>query len=118
MGKALNKLSDSTLKKLAAVQAEKERFYSDGGGLEIKHSKGGKLTWYFRYRTGGREVAAERLKLGAYPELSLKAAREKRTLCRAWLAEGKSPRYELCATVQEALKPVTVKEAINYCLQE
>lgn len=44
MGKALNKLSDSTLKKLVAVQAEKERFYSDGGGLEIKHSKGGKLT--------------------------------------------------------------------------
>lgn len=91
MGKALNKLSDSTLKKLVAVQAEKERFYSDGGGLEIKHSKGGKLTWYFRYRTGGREVAAERLKLGAYPELSLKAAREKRAQCRAWLAEGKTP---------------------------
>ncbi|HHZ5694932.1 TPA: tyrosine-type recombinase/integrase [Escherichia coli] len=118
MGKALNKLSDSTLKKLAAVQAEKERFYSDGGGLEIKHSKGGKLTWYFRYRTGGREVAAERLKLGAYPELSLKAAREKRAQCRVWLAEGKNPRYELCATVQEALKPVTVKEAINYWLDE
>ena len=56
MGKALNKLSDSTLKKLVAVQAEKERFYSDGGGLEIKHSKGGKLTWY-----SGTEREAVRL---------------------------------------------------------
>ena len=63
MGKALNKLSDSTLKKLVAVQAEKERFYSDGGGLEIKHSKGGKLTWYFRYRTGGRRA----VKAGGLP---------------------------------------------------
>ncbi len=43
MGKALNKLSDSTLK-IGGCPAEKERFYSDGGGLEIKHSKGGKLT--------------------------------------------------------------------------
>lgn len=63
-GKSTKQTERFDVKKLAAVQAEKERFYSDGGGLEIKHSKGGKLTWYFRYRTGGREVAAERLKLG------------------------------------------------------
>ncbi|HFW3712069.1 TPA: tyrosine-type recombinase/integrase, partial [Salmonella enterica subsp. enterica serovar 6,7:y:-] len=118
MSKALNKLSDSTLKKLMATRAEKERFYADGGGLEIKHSKGGKLTWYFRYRTGGREVAVERLKLGSYPELSLKAAREKRAQCRSWLAEGKNPKYQLNVTVQETLKPVTVKDAIYYWLKE
>ncbi|EAV0888130.1 integrase [Salmonella enterica subsp. enterica serovar Java] len=111
---ALNKLSDSTLKKILGKRAEKTRFISDGGGLSARVSKDGLITWYFSFRTGGRETAPEKIRLGNYPDLSLKAAREKRDQCRIWLAEGKNPRYQLNVTLQETLKPVTVKEAIGY----
>ncbi|MFN0674483.1 tyrosine-type recombinase/integrase, partial [Escherichia coli] len=52
-----------------------------------------------------------------YPDLSLKSAREKAAQCRAWLAEGKNPRHEMNYTVQEALKPVTVGDALTYWLE-
>lgn len=65
----------------------------------------------------GRGTQPERVKLGNYPDLSLKAAREKAAQCRAWLAEGKNPRYELNYTMQEALKPVTVGDALTYWLE-
>ena len=118
MSRALNKLSDTLLRKLYGKPAEKNTFYSDGGNLSVKYLTSGKLTWYFTYRAGtGRDTTPERLKLGNYPDLSLKAAREKAAKCRAWLAEGKNPRHELNYTVQEALKPVTVGDAISYWLE-
>ncbi|HEC7608399.1 TPA: tyrosine-type recombinase/integrase [Salmonella enterica subsp. enterica serovar Muenchen] len=118
MSNATNKLSDSTLKKMSGKPTENDRFFSDGDGLQIKHSKSGLLTWYFKYRTGGRDERQYRLRLGNYPDMSLKAAREKRAQCRAWLAEGKNPKYQLNVTVQETLKPVTVRDAIDYWLKE
>lgn len=118
MSNATNKLSDSTLKKMSGKPTKNDRFFSDGDGLQIKHSKSGLLTWYFKYRTGGRDEQQYRLRLGNYPDMSLKAAREKRAQCRAWLAEGKNPKYQLNVTVQETLKPVTVKDAIHYWLKE
>ncbi|ECT1019774.1 site-specific integrase [Salmonella enterica] len=114
--KSTNKLSDSKLKKLQGKPSASDRFLSDGEGLLIKHSKQGALTWYFKYRTGGRDAQQYRIKLGNYPDLSLKAAREKRAQCRSWLAEGKNPKYHLTAKEQETLKPVTVREAIKYWL--
>lgn len=86
----MNKLSDTLLRKLHGKPAEKNTFYSDGGNLSVKYLTSGKLTWYFTYRAGtGRETRPERIKLGSYPDLSLKAAREKAAQCRTWLAEGK-----------------------------
>ncbi len=114
----MNKLSDTLLRKLHGKPAEKNTFYSDGGNLSVKYLTSGKLTWYFTYRAGtGRETRPERIKLGSYPDLSLKAAREKAAQCRAWLAEGKNPRHEMNYTVQEALKPVTVGDALTYWLE-
>ncbi|EEN5588733.1 site-specific integrase [Salmonella enterica subsp. enterica serovar Typhimurium] len=118
MSKATNKLSDSTLKKIAGKPTENDRFFSDGDGLQIKHSKNGILTWYFKYRTGGRDGVHFRLKLGNYPDMSIKVAREKRAQCRAWLAEGKNPKYQLNAAIKETLTPVTVKDALGYWLKE
>ncbi|EHT1945697.1 integrase family protein, partial [Escherichia coli] len=118
MSRAMNKLSDTLLRKLHGKPAEKNTFYSDGGNLSVKYLTSGKLTWYFTYRAGtGRETRPERIKLGNYPDLSLKAAREKAAQCRAWLAEGKNPRHEMNYTVQEALKPVTVGDALTYWLE-
>ncbi|ENG1951378.1 DUF4102 domain-containing protein, partial [Escherichia coli] len=118
MSRAMNKLSDTLLRKLHGKPAEKNTFYSDGGNLSVKYLTSGKLTWYFTYRAGtGRETRPERIKLGSYPDLSLKAAREKAAQCRTWLAEGKNPRHEMNYTVQEALKPVTVGDALTYWLE-
>ena len=110
MSRAIHRLSDTLLRKLSGSPTTKNTFFNDGGNLSVRHSTNGLLTWYFTYRAGtGRKVSPERLRLGNYPDLSLKAAREKAAQCRAWLAEGKNPRHELNHTVQEALSPVTVK---------
>lgn len=118
MSSAIHRLSDTLLRKLSGSPTTKNAFFNDGGNLSVRHSTSGLLTWYFTYRAGtGRQVSPERLRLGNYPDLSLKAAREKAAQCRAWLAEGKNPRYELNRAVQDALAPVTVKEALTYWLE-
>jgi integrase len=118
MAGGTNKLSDTALRKMNGRESPGDSFYADGDGLSVKVSKVGILTWYFTFRIGGRETASQRIKLGNYPDLSLKAAREKRDQCRAWLAEGKNPKHQLNVTTQENLKPVTVKEALDYWIKE
>jgi len=118
MASGTNKLSDASLRKMVGRESPGDSFYADGDGLSVKVSKGGILTWYFTFRIGGRESTSQRIKLGNYPDLSLKAAREKREQCRSWLAEGKNPKHQLSVTTQETLKPVTVKEALDYWIRE
>lgn len=118
MAGGTNKLSDTSLRKMVGRESPSDSFYADGDGLSIKVSKIGVLTWYFTFRIGGRESNSQRIKLGNYPDLSLKAAREKREQCRSWLAEGKNPKHQLSITTQETLKPVTVKEALDYWIRE
>jgi len=68
----------------------KEKFYkltdSDGMYLHVTE-KGGKL-WRFKYRFGGKYKL---LALGAYPEISLLYARQKRDEARRQLAKGIDP---------------------------
>ncbi|WP_186390443.1 tyrosine-type recombinase/integrase [Citrobacter freundii] len=118
MAGGTNKLSDTALRKMNGRESPGDSFYADGDGLSIKVSRIGVMTWYFTFRTGGRETTSQRIKLGNYPDLSLKAAREKREQCRAWLAEGKNPKHQLSFTTQETLKPVTVKDAMDYWIRE
>ncbi|VDR24274.1 Prophage CP4-57 integrase [Raoultella terrigena] len=118
MAGGTNKLNDTSLRKMVGREGFCDKFYADGDGLSIKVSKAGIMTWYFTFRIGGRAEVPNRLKLGNYPALSLKAAREKREQCRAWLAEGKNPKHQLNVTTQETLKPVTVKEAMEYWISE
>ncbi|HGK4840552.1 TPA: tyrosine-type recombinase/integrase [Kluyvera georgiana] len=118
MAGGTNKLSDASLRKMLGRESPGDSFYADGDGLSVKVSRAGILTWYFTFRIGGRESASQRIKLGNYPDLSLKAAREKREQCRSWLAEGKNPKHQLNVTTQEMLKPVTVKEAMDYWIRE
>ncbi|MGP6897299.1 tyrosine-type recombinase/integrase [Klebsiella pneumoniae] len=118
MAGGTNKLSDASLRKMLGRESPGDSFYADGDGLSVKVSRAGILTWYFTFRIGGRESASQRIKLGNYPDLSLKAAREKREQCRSWLAEGKNPKHQLNVTTQETLKPVTVKEALEYWIRE
>ncbi|MGV4935967.1 tyrosine-type recombinase/integrase [Serratia nematodiphila] len=113
-----NKLSDRKLRALLDGSREKEILMADGDGLSIRVSKSGVISWVFAYRIGGRGAKLERLKLGNYPEMSLKLAREKREQCRAWLADSKEPKHQLNLTAATALKPVTVKDALQYWITE
>ncbi|CCW31772.1 hypothetical protein XNC3_2740019 [Xenorhabdus nematophila F1] len=49
--------------------------------------------------------------------MSLKQARETRDKCRNWLASGKDPKLQFGLDMQESLKPVTVKDAIEYWIK-
>lgn len=111
---SVNKLNDNKLKALLKKPVEKESWIADGDGLAIRAQTSGNLTWYYRYRLGGRDTKLERLLLGKYPDLSLSAARKLRDKCRSWLAENKDPRFMLDRDTQETLKPVTVKDALEY----
>lgn len=83
--------------------------FADGAGLSAKVSAQGSISWVFTYRLGGRESKLERLVLGRYPDMTLKAARDRRDQCRTWLAGGCDPRRQLLEDVTQTLKPVTVK---------
>ncbi|EPI4694237.1 tyrosine-type recombinase/integrase [Morganella morganii] len=118
MAGGTNKLSDKKLKALLNSPREKEAMFADGDGLSVRVSKLGVISWVFAYRLGGRGVKLERLKLGNYPDMSLKLAREKREQCRSWLAGSKNPKHQLNLAAQAQLKPVTVKDAIDYWIRE
>ncbi len=75
-----------------AVQAAKPRAKAvrlfDGRGLYLEVSPAGGKWWRFKYRVAGRE---KRLSLGVYPDVSLKAARDKRDAARRLVAAGVDP---------------------------
>ena len=113
---ATSKLNDNKLKALLKSPPEKETWFADGDGLALRIRKGGNLSWYYRYRLGGRDSKLERLCLGQYPDLPLAGARKLKDKCRSWLAESKDPRFMLDTESQQSLAPVTVKDALEYWL--
>ncbi len=60
----------------------------DGGGLYLEVSPAGGKLWRLKYRFGGKE---KRQSFGAYPEVSLAKARERRDESRRLLAVGIDP---------------------------
>jgi len=61
---------------------------SDERGMHLLVTPAGGKLWRFKYRIGGKEKL---LALGAYPDVSLVRAREKRDEARRLLAEGVDP---------------------------
>jgi integrase len=118
MATGIHKLSDKKLQSLHGVERESVMKLADGAGLMIRVTKKGSISWTFKYRLGGRETEAIVLTLGKYPDMTLKQARDVRDKCRSWLAEGKDPRMQFNLTMEESLKPVTVKEALKYWIDE
>jgi integrase len=76
-----------TLLRNAKPSAKATRLF-DERGLYIEISPGGGKWWRWKYRYRGRE---KRLSFGVYPDVSLKAAREKRDEARRMLAAGTDP---------------------------
>ena len=64
---------------------------SDGRGLSLDVLPSGKMSWLYRYSSDGKRG---KVALGAYPDLTLRKAREKRDDLAAQVASGKSPAVE------------------------
>lgn len=79
----------------AGIKALKPRatryMVSDGRGLSLDVLPSGKMSWLYRYSVDG---ARGKLALGAYPDLTLRKARERRDELAAQVASGKSPAVE------------------------
>jgi integrase len=83
-------LTDAQIKALKPIAGSR---YSkaDGGGLLLDVTPGGVKSWVFRYRLNGKR---EKMVIGRYPNLPLKAAREKRDVLAGRVAKGESPASE------------------------
>jgi integrase len=78
--------------KLRAIrQSGKIERFHDGGGLYLELSAAGGKYWRWKYKFEGKE---KRLSFGAWPDVSLKDAREKRDTCRKLLKGGTDPGQE------------------------
>lgn len=111
-------LSDSKLKSmLRGHDEDTPRKIADRDGLSVLWRNTGKVSFVFRYRILGK---AKNLTLGTYTGLneglSLAEARRKAAQCRAWLEEGNDPAIMSRLGKDERLKPVTVRDALEYWL--
>ncbi|QYJ08325.1 tyrosine-type recombinase/integrase [Qipengyuania flava] len=89
--------SDAKARK--ARPGEKDyKLTDEKGRFLLVHSNGSKL-WQHKYRFAGKESKAS---YGAYPEVSIKEARNKRDETRALLRDGKNPRVEKLRQVASA----------------
>ena len=85
------RLTDIKIKSLAAGSKQFELSDSQVPGLRIRVSSGGTKAFYFMYRIGEKK---RRIKLGMYPDLSVKEAREKARYASKTVSEGKDPQAE------------------------
>ena len=73
-----------SIHRLSAVEAttvKKPGYYADGGNLYLRVAPGGSKGWIFRFTLDGRTRDAG---LGAFPAVSLVAARAEALRCRGW----------------------------------
>jgi integrase len=73
------------------IMNAKQGLHADGGNLYLRVRNTGSKSWVFRWRRAGRTYE---LGLGAYPAISLKAARKKAKPLREALSEGLTPKIE------------------------
>lgn len=74
-----------------AKSKDKDYKLTDGEGMFLFVTKAGGKFWRWSYRFGGKQKTVS---LGAYPEVTLAEAREKRAAARAALAKGRDPGLE------------------------
>lgn len=77
----------------------------DGGGLYLEVTAAGGRYWRMKYRHGGKE---KRLAFGVYPEVTLRAARDRRDEARRVLDQGEDP-----GELRKAAKAQAAHEASN-----
>jgi integrase len=85
-GVTVMSLSDTSIRN--AKPSEKPIKLADGGGLYLLLNTSGAKWWRLDYRFSGKRKT---LSMGVYPEVGLRAARDKRDEARRLLAEGIDP---------------------------
>ena len=86
MPKRTTPLTDMQIRAIKPAAKDTKTF--DGHGLFLLVTPTGGRLWRLKYRFGGREKL---LTLGAYPQISLSDARQKREDARVLLANGIDP---------------------------
>jgi len=84
-------MGQRTLYRLSAKEVSnltKRGYYADGGGLYFRVSEFETRLWAFRYTRGGK---TREMGLGAYPDVTLKAARERAEKARELLRDDIDP---------------------------
>lgn len=104
-------LTDTAVKN--AKPREKPYKMGDSLGLFLLVQPSGGRLWRLKYRRDGKE---QKLALGAYPEISLKVARERRDEARSQLAQGLDPSRE--KRRKEALKRVSEQNTFELVARE
>ena len=88
-----------------------------GDGLNAFWHPSGKVSFVFRYRFDGKNLEVT---LGKFTDnsagIDVDEARRKTEQCKGWLAAGHNPALMLRLAKEERLKPVTVKDAMCYWL--
>jgi len=103
MPKRIAPLTDTKIRNTKPREKDAKLF--DGGGLFLLITPSGGRLWHFKYRFGGKE---KKLSFGAYPEVSLSDARDKRTEARKQVAAGIDP-----GETRKALKISNDEKAAN-----
>lgn len=104
MPKRIISLTDVKIAKAKPQKNPQTMF--DGNGLYLLITPAGGKLWRFKYRFEGKEKL---LALGAYPEISLADARERRAIARKQIANGIDP-----ASVKKAQKQADTKETETF----
>src|SRR5664280_2265568 len=104
MPKRIIPLSDMKVQK--AKSKDKPVTLFDGGGLFLMVTPTGGKLWRFKYRLDGRE---KKIAFGAYPEISLQDARQKRDEARKQLANDIDP-----GAVRKAQKQVNIESTETF----
>lgn len=84
-------MATRTLNRLAPVDLKnlnKRGYYADGGGLYFRVSEFGTKAWAFRFTQAGK---AREMGLGAFPDVTLKEARERAAEARKEIRDGVDP---------------------------
>ena len=103
MSRTLNKLNAKTVQ-----SATKPGRLGDGGGLYLRISPTGSKSWGFMYSRHGKR---SEIGLGAYPAVSLQAARELARRYREAIADGRDPKEMRTSTAKAA--PKTFADAVT-----
>ena len=108
-------ITDSKLKSLHKRKHDRPPIkYADRDGLYVFHRKTGRLTFVFRYRFDGKQ---QDMTIGSYPSMGLAKARAETLKYRFALEEGHNPKTRQQAQLVEQKIKVTVKEALEYWLE-
>jgi integrase len=99
------------LKSDVSIRAiKKPGYHADGGGLYLQITASGARSWIFRYSSSGRR---HEMGLGSYPDVTLKAARDKAAEMRILRAAGRDPLQVRRAERQQRAGSVTFAEAAD-----